>query len=401
MKVLSLLLLGIHAAGAVDVEQAHTAVIETLKTTAVVGTPSLPSIIAANPLKTTQPVNLPLQISSPFGPRWKYSTKAYDMHRGIDYYDELGVPIYAVATGTVIKVETLTKPWPARNSGGNAGGNTVILEHAVSGANDWAFHDRKISKYFSCYLHLDTIGASVVVGATIANGATIGTMGQTGDTIFTHLHFEIRLEGYCSAEYQAGRTDRVPSPSSSCFTGFDPHVHPFLFVGDPLNDLTASSQQPANNTLQKIVPLDGYVFAVRYTATRRGGGLNFDALETDVASFVINTRKNIKTATMALMDDVTRITPNLALLPGRFVSASEAVFYDFQFKVQPAYVEVRDIYGRGLRWGAARPAPVTPAPPGPPSDVPSLSESAPSRTLRGAAVLVMMILAVAPSFVFY
>ena len=389
MKALALLLLSIGAAGAVDVEQTHTAVIEALETTAVVGTPSVPSIYAANPSGCSAPVNLPLQLSSPFGPRWKYSKNAYDMHRGIDYYDEMGVPIYAVAAGKVFNRESTYN-----------GGNTVILEHAVSGANDWAFHDRKISKYFSVYMHLDTIGASVVVGATIANGATIGTMGQTGDTIFTHLHFEIRLEGYCSAEYQAGRTDRVPSPSSSCFTGFDPHVHPFLFVGDPLNDLTASSQQPANNTLQKIVPLDGYVFAVRYTATRRGGGLNFDALETDVASFVINTRENIKTATRALMDDVTRITPNLALLPGRFVSASEAVFYDFQFKVQPAYVEVRDIYGRGLRWDAARPAPVTPAPPGPPSDVPSLSESAPSRTLRGAAVLVMMILAVAPSFVF-
>lgn len=334
-----LLLLSIGAVSAVDVELAHTAVIGALETTTVVGTPSVPSVFAANPSACSSPVNLPAQISSPFGPRWKSSTSAYDMHRGIDYFDETGVPIYAAAAGTVFKVYT------EAGGGMSGGGNVVVLEHAVSG-HDWAFHDRTISKYYSYYLHMDTIDASVVVDASVANGAVIGTMGQSGDTQFTHLHFEIRLEGYCSVQYQIERTDRETSPTSSCYTGFDPHVHPFLFIGTVNPPPGAAS---GTKTLQEIVPLDGYVFAVRYNTTRRGH-LDFDALETDVASFVINTRENIQTATLELMDDLPRITPNVALLPGRFTSTSEEVFYDFQFQVQPAYVEVRDIYGRGLRW---------------------------------------------------
>ena len=46
-------------------------------------------------------------------------------------------------------------------------------------------------------------------------GTEIGTMGQTGETSFTHLHFETRLVGYCSYQFQYAN-NRQASPMLGC-----------------------------------------------------------------------------------------------------------------------------------------------------------------------------------------
>ena len=140
-----------------------------------------------------------------------------------------------------------------------------------------ALKDRTINKYYSYYLHLNST-AALSEGDAVSKGAEIGTMGQTGETSFTHLHFETRLVGcqlgpwdnifrlvskvsyyvrihkpeprqvlqkgsglrvsrvsranlgYCSYQFQFAN-NRQPSATSSCNTGFDPHVHPYLFLG--------------------------------------------------------------------------------------------------------------------------------------------------------------------------
>ena len=358
-----------------DDELEHTEIVRRLTTQFVVRKGSVPSIFKDKESLCSAPVNDPQLISSPFGPRWKYSTvrppappgpgpgrvnpplsshrssspilpplfahtkKSYDMHRGIDFFPEGGgndrdpknppVPIFAVAAGTVFKMEL-------RQTGG---GNTVIIEHTVTRHDDWVFHDRNpIKKYFSYYMHMDTIDDSIVVGANVENGVKIGTMGQTGSTTFMHLHFEIRLEGYCSHEYQV-QDGRKPSLTSNCYTGFDTHVHPFLFIG---------GVDSGPKTLDEIKPLDGYAVAFRYNTSR--GHLDFDVLNTDITSFVINTRENIDTTTLSKQDNLPSITPLVSLLPGRFYSTSNVISYDFQFKKRPAFVEVLDIYGHGIRW---------------------------------------------------
>eukprot|EP00658_Telonema_sp_P-2_P051495 TRINITY_DN39562_c0_g1_i1.p1 TRINITY_DN39562_c0_g1~~TRINITY_DN39562_c0_g1_i1.p1 ORF type:complete len:151 (+),score=24.28 TRINITY_DN39562_c0_g1_i1:193-645(+) len=79
-----------------------------------------------------------------------------------------------------------------------------------------------VGKYYSVYLHC--LNYTVVADEVVTSGMQVATMGQTGDTIFTHLHFEIRVGSRCSYQYQ------LANPGSSCAVGYVPHVHPFTIL---------------------------------------------------------------------------------------------------------------------------------------------------------------------------
>ena len=92
-------------------------------------------------------------------------------HGGIDIQGDVGDPVVAVASGTVV-----VRP----NNG--AAGNTVHVRH----------DDGTLTKYF----HLDEF--SVRNGQRVEAGQQIGTMGRTGNTPAqgdTHLHFEMWRDG--------------------------------------------------------------------------------------------------------------------------------------------------------------------------------------------------------------
>jgi hypothetical protein len=86
-------------------------------------------------------------------------------HSGIDIAGQSGNPIWAVDDGVVVY-----SGWS--NSGY---GNLVVIDHG----NDWQ----------SLYGHLDTIFVSC--GESVYQGATIATMGSTGNSTGPHLHFEL------------------------------------------------------------------------------------------------------------------------------------------------------------------------------------------------------------------
>lgn len=137
--------------------------------------------------------------------------------------------------------------------------------------------------------------------------------------------------------------NRVPTSSSQCATGFDPAVHPYLFVGaDPRVGL---------KELYEISPKnDSFVFSARYITGR--GHLDLDVIETDLGRVAFNTREGVwGKNTIEGLDDLDNFTSWMALNPGIFRSTTvDEIYYDMHFYVKPAYLEVLDIYGDGIRW---------------------------------------------------
>jgi len=265
------------------------------------------------------PVEAPLDISSTFGPRWKFSDSRYDFHRGIDYYGSTGDPILAIGEGQV------TGLYAESSAQYPNGGNVLVVRHDLSDPFTW--QDRAIDRLYAVYLHLDSF--AVVLDETVSEGQVIADIGISGDTVFPHLHFEIRLQTVCSLEFQLG------NPDSACAGyGFDPHVHPYAVVGG----------ENADRGLE-LDSEDGPPFALNYSATR--GDLDLNELRTDLGALNFNRRTGIDADSTAALDDFDYGW--VTVIPGEFVSESETITYRFEFAERPAYAELLDIHGFGIR----------------------------------------------------
>lgn len=108
------------------------------------------------------------KFSSGFGPRRDPVFGTLNYHRGIDLSNKTGTPIHAAGTGIVTFAG-----W------NNSYGNIVVISHGYG--------------YKSVYAHLNEIKTEL--GANVKKGDFIGTMGTTGKSTGTHLHFEIHFEG--------------------------------------------------------------------------------------------------------------------------------------------------------------------------------------------------------------
>lgn len=98
-------------------------------------------------------------ISSVFG--WRWGT----MHEGLDITGTgLGSPIYSANNGVVVEAGYTS-----------VNGNYVLINHN--------------NGYYSIYAHMQTL--NVKLGQIVAGGQKIGTMGSTGYSTGTHLHFGI------------------------------------------------------------------------------------------------------------------------------------------------------------------------------------------------------------------
>ena len=92
-------------------------------------------------------------------------------HTGFDFSAPTGTPIYAPAAGVVRTAGS--------GSAGGWAGTYVVVEHA-DGTQ-------------SLYAHMSSV--SVRVGERVAGGTRLGSVGQTGRSFGTHLHFEIYPAG--------------------------------------------------------------------------------------------------------------------------------------------------------------------------------------------------------------
>ncbi len=115
----------------------------------------------------------PVQGKCWFGDTWQAPRSGGRLHEGVDVIAARGNLLYAVVSGTISKVYTDT---PGSLSGN---GLRVAQDNGT---------------YFT-YLHMDTFGAGIVLGARVTAGQVIGTVGSTGNAATPHLHFEVHPGG--------------------------------------------------------------------------------------------------------------------------------------------------------------------------------------------------------------
>ncbi len=114
-------------------------------------------------------------LTSPFGMRVSPFTRAADFHRGLDLSAPRGTPVYVTADGIV----TFAGRFPIRQSvAWWRFGNVVVVNHA--------------NRFITIYGHLDTI--NVHSGQKLKQGDTIATVGSTGWSTNSHLHYEVRSD---------------------------------------------------------------------------------------------------------------------------------------------------------------------------------------------------------------
>ncbi|GAA2244325.1 M23 family metallopeptidase [Herbiconiux moechotypicola] len=104
------------------------------------------------------------RMSDGFGPR------AEGFHKGVDMLNGPGVPVHAIAAGTVI----------AASGNGGTGGVYLAIAHKVGG-----------QALCSMYMHFQDGSLMVGVGDAVTAGQVIGLTGRTGNATTEHTHFEL------------------------------------------------------------------------------------------------------------------------------------------------------------------------------------------------------------------
>ena len=161
----------------------YTTITEPINKVVLRGTKSLPSQSiytgTGSPAITSGiwgwPTVSPYIVTSEFKYRWGR------LHAGLDISGcGFGSPIYSIGAGTVIQV---TSNCPGQgylgSQCGGGYGNAVFIDHG----------NGMVVKY----AHLNTVNASV--GQKVGRGTYVGTMGNSGSSSGTHLHFEVRVNG--------------------------------------------------------------------------------------------------------------------------------------------------------------------------------------------------------------
>ena len=121
------------------------------------------------------PTIYPYIVTSEYKYRWG------KLHAGIDISGcGFGSPIYSIGSGVVTEVVSSCPGHGYYGSKCGGGyGNVVYINHG----------NGVVVKY----AHLNTVTARV--GQTVSRGQVVGTMGNSGSSTGTHLHFEVRVNG--------------------------------------------------------------------------------------------------------------------------------------------------------------------------------------------------------------
>ncbi len=114
-------------------------------------------------------------LTSPFGTRISPFTRVADFHKGLDLSAPSGTPIYAAADGKVTfagrcRLRDSVAWWRF--------GNVVVINHS--------------ERFITIYGHCETV--KVRAGQQVQQGHVIATVGSTGWSTNSHLHYEVRSD---------------------------------------------------------------------------------------------------------------------------------------------------------------------------------------------------------------
>ncbi len=114
-------------------------------------------------------------LTSPFGNRVNPFTRAGDFHKGLDLSAPSGTSIFATADGVV----TFAGRYPlGQNVNWWRFGNVVVISHS--------------DRFVTIYGHCATV--NVKPGQAVRQGQVIATVGTTGWSTNSHLHYEVRSD---------------------------------------------------------------------------------------------------------------------------------------------------------------------------------------------------------------
>lgn len=114
-------------------------------------------------------------LTSPFGMRISPFTRASDFHKGLDLSAPTGTPVYATADGVV----SFAGRYPIGQSvAWWRFGNVVVVNHG--------------DRFITIYGHCDSV--KVRPGQTVHQGEVIASVGSTGWSTNSHLHYEVRSD---------------------------------------------------------------------------------------------------------------------------------------------------------------------------------------------------------------
>ncbi|MCX7960212.1 MAG: M23 family metallopeptidase [Burkholderiales bacterium] len=148
------------------------------------------------------------RVSSGFGLRRHPFLQTWRAHQGVDYAAPLGTRVRATGDGIVEF---------AGRSGGY--GNVVVLRHG--GGQQ------------TLYAHLSGFARGIRSGARVAQGETIGFVGQTGWATGPHLHYEFRVGGVARDPLRIALPAAQPLPAHA-LAAFREQAAPLLARLAPL-----------------------------------------------------------------------------------------------------------------------------------------------------------------------
>jgi len=182
------------------------------------GTPTDLKVYKLGSINLDWPVRERPVISDGFG--YRMLENRYDFHGGIDMALPEGTEVYPAADGKIVrtgrgckeaedKCEIISEE-PKRYNYPECGcgyglGNYVVIKHYMSGETFYTF-----------YVHLEDVAGGLKEGDRVTTNTLIGSVGNTGYSMGTHLHLELGTNEKKSDATAVDPCPYLPDPPVEC-----------------------------------------------------------------------------------------------------------------------------------------------------------------------------------------